>query len=331
MAPVTLTLEKERVNMKVVTRAVIALLAMAIIGSPVMAQGEQLEEVTLATLAPSALLWLHAIAADQDFYAANGVKIKAVQAQSSSALAQAVSTGSADAGVALGDNVMRAIDEGAPIIMTGAILSKPILRLIGTTETVEELAGKRITGGAVTGGTTELLLYQLLQHGVSPDQVQVVGIPNSRDRLVGFQNGQLEGGLLIAPFDILALREGYNLLDVYTDYWVETPLIVNTKWAEANPSAARGVTRAFADAAAWIYEPENREESVRILAEYTGIDADIVEDAYDFIIVEQQAVSPDLTVPADGLRNILVISQAVHGGDMPEFNLSDYYDGSYLE
>lgn len=176
-----------------------------------------------------------------------------------------------------------------------------------------------------------MLLYQLLQHGVKPDQVQVVGIPNSRDRLVGFQNGQLEGGLLIAPFDILAMREGYKLLDVYTDYWVETPLIVNTKWAQAHPSAARGVTRAFADAAAWIYKPENRDDAVRILAEYTGIDADIVQDAYDFIIVEQQAVSPDLTVPADGLRNILVISQAVHGGEMPEFNLGDYYDGRYLE
>lgn len=318
--------------MKYVKRSFIALAAVLMIfGSPATAQDSQLEEVTLATLAPSALLWLHAIAVDQDFYAANGVRITPVQAQSSAALAQAVASGSANAGVALGDNVMRAIDEGAPLVISGAILSKPILRLIGTTETAADLAGKRVTGGAVTGGTSDLLLYQLMNAGVQPDQVQVVGIPNSRDRLVGFQNGQLEGGLLIAPFDILALREGFNLLDVYTDYWLETPLILNRDWAEANPEAAKGVTKAFANAAAWIYEPANRDDAVRILSEYTGIEEDIVQEAYDFIVVEQQAISPDLSVPADSLRNILVISQAVHGGEMPDFDLSTYYDPSYLE
>jgi ABC-type nitrate/sulfonate/bicarbonate transport system substrate-binding protein len=302
-----------------------------VLGSPAAAQDGELEEVTLATLAPSALLWLHAIAVDQDFYAANGVSVTTVQAQSSAALAQAVASGSANAGVALGDNVMRAIDEGAPLVISGAILAKPILRLIGTTETAADLAGKRVTGGAVTGGTSDLLLYMLMNAGVQPDQVQVVGIPNSRDRLVGFQNGQLEGGLLIAPFDIQALREGFNLLDVYTDYWLETPLILNRDWAQANPEAARGVTRAFADAAAWIYEPENRDDAVRILSEYTGIEEDIVQEAYEFIVLEQQAISPDLSVPEDSLRNILVISQAVHGGEMPPFELSKYYDPSYLE
>lgn len=318
--------------MKYVKRSFIALAAVLMIfGSPATAQDSELEEVTLATLAPSALLWLHAIAVDQDFYAANGVRITPVQAQSSAALAQAVASGSANAGVALGDNVMRAIDEGAPLVISGAILSKPILRLIGTTESAADLAGKRVTGGAVTGGTSDLLLYQLMNAGVQPDQVQVVGIPNSRDRLVGFQNGQLEGGLLIAPFDILALREGFNLLDVYTDYWLETPLILNRDWAEANPEAAKGVTKAFANAAAWIYEPGNRDDAVRILSEYTGIEEDIVQEAYDFIVVEQQAISPDLSVPADSLRNILVISQAVHGGEMPDFDLSTYYDPSYLE
>lgn len=294
------------------------------------AQEDELQPVVMARLAPSALLWLHAIANDQDFYTQRGVAVEDVQAQSSSALAQAVASGSADAGIALGDNVMRAIDEGAPLIISGAVLSKPILRLIGTVDSIEELRGARVTGGAVTGGTADLLLYQLMQGGVQPDEVQVVGIPNSRDRLVGFQNGQLEGGLLIAPFDILALREGFNLLDVYTDYWLETPLILNSDWAAQNPEAARGVTQALADAAQWIYDEANRDEAVRILAEYTGIEADVVQEAYDFIVVEQQAISPDLSVPEESLRSIIEISQEVHGGEMPEFDVSKYYDPQYL-
>ena len=314
---------------KVLKRVQIVVLCLIVGGLFAHAQ-EELETVRVARLAPSALLWLNAIADDQELYAKHGVQVEEVQAQSSAALVQAVASGSADAGIALGDNAMRAIDEGAPIVIAGAILSKPILRLFGTVDSIEELAGKRVTGGAVTGGTSDLLLYQLLQAGVQPDQVQVVGIPNSRDRLVGFQTNQLEGGLLIAPFDVLAMREGVNLLDVYTDYWLQTPLILNRDWAQQNPEAARGITQALKEAAAWIYDEQNREEAVRILAEYTGTEADIVDEAYEFIVVEQQAISPDLSVPEESLRNILVISHEVHGGEMPEFELGKYYDPSYL-
>jgi ABC-type nitrate/sulfonate/bicarbonate transport system substrate-binding protein len=292
---------------------------------------DDLKTVRMATLAPSALLWLNAIADELGLYAEHGVQVVTVQAQSSAALVQAVASGSADAGIALGDNAMRAIDEGAPIVIAGAILSKPILRLFGTVESIEELAGKRVTGGAVTGGTSDLLLYQLKRAGVEPNQVQVVGIPNSRDRLVGFQTGQLEGGLLIAPFDVLAMRDGINLLDVYTDYWLQTPLILNRNWAERNPEAARGVTRALAAAAAWIYDGANRDEAVRILAEFTGAERDVVEEAYQFIVVEQQAISPDLSVPEASLRNILMIAQEVHGGELADFAFTTYYDPSYLE
>lgn len=312
-----------------IKRLVTALLIMTV-GVTLTVGAQDLHRVVLARLAPSALLWLHAIAEDQNLYEQHGVAVESVQTQSSSVLVQAVASGSAHAGIALGDNAMLAIDEGAPIVISGAVLEKPILRLLGNVDSVTDLRGKNITGGAVTGGTSDLLLYQLQQAGVQPNEVQVVGVPNSSDRLIGFQNGQLAGGLLIAPFDVLALREGFNLLDVYGDYWLQTPLILNRTWAEKNPEAASGVTQALAAAASWIYDEANRSEAVRILADYTGIDADIVEEAYDFIVVEQQAISADLSVPADSLRNILVIRQAIHGGELPDFELSKYYDPVYL-
>src|SRR5690606_25042212 len=79
-----------------------------------------------------------------------------MQVQSSAALVQAVASGSADAGIALGDNVVQAVDQGASVVITGAILQKPVLRFIGTVNTIPELRGKRLTAGAVDGGTTDL-------------------------------------------------------------------------------------------------------------------------------------------------------------------------------
>lgn len=91
----------------------------------------QAETVRLAMLAPSALLWLHAIAEDQGFYESRDIQIEELRASSSPALLQAVASRSVEAGVSLGDLVIRAVDQGAPVVISGAILEKTILRLVG--------------------------------------------------------------------------------------------------------------------------------------------------------------------------------------------------------
>lgn len=288
-------------------------------------------EVRMARLAPSSLLWLHAIANDQGFYERHGVRVTDVQVQSSAALVQAVASGSADAGIALGDNVMQAIDQGAPVVITGAILSKPVLRLIGTVDSVRDLVGKRVTAGAIQGGTSDLMRYMFLQAGIDPRAMLVVALTNSSDRVVALQEGHLDGALLIPPFDTLALRNGAKLLDVYDGYWLQTPLIINKDWAARNPEAARRVTQALAEAAAWIYEPANKEAAIDILARYTNVPHDIVAEGYAFMVEESQAISPDLSVPAESLESILRIRQALYGTPMSDFDLNKYYDPSFLQ
>lgn len=306
------------------------LVAIGLLTGTVAAQQGSLHTVTMARLAPSALLWLHAIAEDQDLYAAFGVEVRDVQAQNSAALVQAVASNSANAGIALGDNAIAAIDQNAPVIIAGAILARPVLRLYGATDSVDDLRGKAVTAGAVAGGTTNLMLYQLRQFGISAQDVQIVAVPNSRDRVIGMQNGELAGGLLIPPFDELATREGFVLLDVYRDYWLQTPLVFNRSWAEANRAAAEGTAQALAAAAAWIYDPANRDESIRILAEYTGLETSIAAAAYEFMVLDQQAISPDLSVPAESITNIFAINAILEGADVPDVDVSRYYDPSYL-
>lgn len=310
--------------------ALVVLLAVGLAVGAVAAQQPALQPVIMARLAPSALLWLHAIAQEKGLYAERGVVIQDVQAQNSAALVQAVASNSANAGIALGDNAIAAIDQNAPVVIAGAVLSRPVLRLFGAGDSMEDLRGKAVTAGAVQGGTTNLMLYQLRQAGITAQDVQIVAVPNSRDRVIGMQNGELAGGLLIPPFDELAIREGFQLLDVYRDYWLQTPLVFNKTWAEANRSAAEGTAQALAAAAAWIYEPANRDEAVRILAEYTGLDLDVAEAAYEFIVLDQQAISPDLTVPDESLTNIFMINAELAGTPVPTVDIAKYYDPSYL-
>ncbi|MCX7153052.1 MAG: ABC transporter substrate-binding protein [Proteobacteria bacterium] len=295
----------------------------------------RLETVKLAVLAPSALLWLHAIAEDHKFYAARGITVEVLQTASSPVLLQAVSTGSVDAGVSLGDVVIRAIDQGAPVIITGAVLGHTILRLMGAPgiQTAAELAGKPVTAGAVEGGTANLLRYQLKNLKVDPRGVQMVSIANSRDRLVALKAGQVQGALMLAPFDTLGERENMKILDVYKLPYVQTPLIVNTAWAQKNRKAAVAITLALRDAAEWINNAANRTEAGRILATYTKGAADVADASYQFVVVDQKAIPRDLMVTAAGLQNIMAIDDAIAAGPAPRkpFELNRYFDRSFLD
>jgi ABC-type nitrate/sulfonate/bicarbonate transport system substrate-binding protein len=309
-----------------------AIAALPFVVAPAAAQ--QPTEIKVATLAPSALLWLHAIAKDQGFYAKHNVEIKELVAGSSPALLQAVSSGSVEAGISLGDLVIRAVDKGAPIVITGSILGKPVLRLIGGkgVTDIKQLKGATVTAGAVEGGTAELMRYQLKQAGVDPGTVKMVAITNSKDRVVALQNGQVKGALLIAPFDTLAIKSGMRVLDVYRKPWIETPLIVNKGWAAKNHAAAAGLTQALRDAANWIYDPGNKQKAIDILAAYTKTPKDVVADSYHFMIEDQKAVSPGLKVEEASLKDIVDIDVALgHPAPAKPFKLSDYYDPSFLD
>ena len=317
------------------------MLGLLLLGLPLLAppfvaaaRAEPPTEVRVAVLAPSALLWLHAIATDQGFYATRNLAVKELIAGSSPALLQAVASGSVEAGISLGDVVIRAIDQGAPVTITGAVLEKTILRLVGGTgvTTTKELAGTTVTAGAVEGGTANLLRFQLQRGGVDPRGVQMVALTNSRDRVVALGNGQVKGALLLAPFDTLAVQQGMKILDVYTDPYVQTPLIVNKDWAQKNRQAATALTGALKAAADWIYDPANKQKAIAILAAYTKVAPEICADSYDFIVSQQKAIGVGLRVPAAGLENIINIDKAIGANPasaMP-FDLARYYDPSFL-
>jgi ABC-type nitrate/sulfonate/bicarbonate transport system substrate-binding protein len=309
-------------------------LALIGIGFAPSARAQQPAEVRIAVLAPSALLWLHAIAKDQGFYTERKIDVKELVAGSSPVLLQAVSSGSVEAGISLGDVAIRAIDQGAPVIIAGAVLEKTILRLVGGTgvSTIKELDGAVVTAGAVEGGTANLLRYQLKAGGVDPRGVKMVALTNSKDRVVALGNGQVKGALLIAPFDTMAERDKMKILDVYTPDYIQTPLILNKDWAAKNKDAAVGLTKALQKAAVWIYTPANRQKAIDILSAYTSVPADVCADSYKFIVEQQKAIGVNLEVKAAGLENIIKIDQDIgaNPASSKPFELSRYYDPSFL-
>jgi ABC-type nitrate/sulfonate/bicarbonate transport system substrate-binding protein len=323
--------------MKAFTRAICAGVAIALTLALALghssAQAPKKTEVRMAMLAPSALLWLHAIAKEKGFYAERGIEVRELIAATSPALLQAVSSGSVEAGVSVADLAIRAVDQGAPIVISGAILGKSILRLVGAPKItdVAQLVGKPVTAGGVEGGTANLLRFLIQRHKVDARSVQMVAIANSRDRVIALGNGQVQAALLIAPFDTMAQRQGMKVLDDYVEDYVQTPLILNKTWAQKNPAVASGLTQAMQKAANWIYDPANKQAAIDILATYTKVEKDICADSYKFIVEEQKAIGRNLEVTSDGLLNLIRIDKAVGANPASEaFDLKRYYDPRFL-
>jgi len=295
---------------------------------------QQKTEVPFATLGPSALNWLHEIAKAEGFYAERGIEVKELIAGSSPALIQAISTESVAGGLAVPDLAMRAIDRGSPIVFTGGIVERSILRMVGApgiTE-IKQLAGKPVTVGGVQGGTANLLRLMLKRNGVDHNGVKMVAVTNSRDRIVSLNNGQVQAALLIAPFDTIAMNAGMKVLDVYNEPYAQIALALNRNWASKNPKLAAGVTQAMRKAAVFILDPKNRQRAIDILAAHTKTDKDIIAHSYKFMIEEHKAIAPGLVMTAASLENLIKIDNAISANptqDRP-IDLAKYFDPSFL-
>lgn len=300
------------------------------------AHAQKTDTVRIATLAPSALVWLHAIAETKGFYKSQGLDVQRLQVQDSPALVQAVASGSAEAGVALGDVVMRAIDQKAPVIMVGGYQVRTSLRMIGAKDVknAKDFTGSKMTAGAVKGGTTDLMLYQLKGLGVDFTTIQRVSIPNSRDRIVALEGGQVKGAMLTAPFDVLAISKGFPVIDVFREPYAQTPLVINTEWAAKNRGVAERLVKASRAAAAWINDPASRKEAIDILVKFTNITPDVAEASFQFLIAEQKVILPDFSIPEAAITNIVKISRAINPEEHPReqapLDVRKYYDPSFL-
>ncbi|MCL2785592.1 MAG: ABC transporter substrate-binding protein [Propionibacteriaceae bacterium] len=287
--------------------------------------------VDFATLGPSSLLWTFYIARDQGFFEAEGVTINQIVTQNSSLLVQSVASGSAMIGIGQSDNLIKAVDEGASLVALGATTAKNESRLIGAPgiNDISELEGQRVAAGAVSGGTGDMLIALMQAGGLDQGTYEIVAIPNSSDRIVGIQNQQLEGALLIAPYDSTALADGGIVLAVYEEPYVGQMLVANKTWADDNPDAAKRVTKAMVSAANWLFDPANREEAQKILGAATETEAQATSDAYDFLVLGS-VFAKDMKVSLEGMQNVINLGVQVHGGELRELDFETYVDESYL-
>ncbi len=119
------------------------------------------------------------------------------------------------------DLVVRATDEGKPLMMVTSTSRLPFFALItapGQAETVQAIAdlkGKKVGIGAV-GSTDDLLLrYLLVQNGLKAEDVEAIPLgPNLFEQLM---SGQVDAGMVQEPSLTLGTQRGSRVLVNFMD------------------------------------------------------------------------------------------------------------------
>jgi NitT/TauT family transport system substrate-binding protein len=237
----------------------------------------------------SANQWPLYIAMKKGFFAADGLNVDTIFAQSNAAVVQQLAAGSTNIATSAGlVDPIRAIEKGAPIGIVRIEIQAPPYALLAKRDIkdMKELKGKTIIVGGAKDITRIFVDRMLLARGLKSGDFDYVFAGATNARFSALQSGGVDAALLTAPFNFYAESAGFTNLGFTFDDLSDMPfagIAMNRAWAASNPQIAQRFLAVFTKTIAWFYDPGNRDDAVRIMAEVSKLKVDDVEKAYDFL------------------------------------------------
>jgi ABC-type nitrate/sulfonate/bicarbonate transport system substrate-binding protein len=105
--------------------------------------------------------------------------------------------------------------------------------------------------------------------------------------------GAVDAVPVVPPQDQVLRDQGFNAVAYYPDYFPNLTLsttAVTRAWAAANPDV---FMRAQAAAIAWLYDPANKDEALKLLMEETKADLAAAKHGYDVYITKMHMFPKD--------------------------------------
>jgi ABC-type nitrate/sulfonate/bicarbonate transport system substrate-binding protein len=297
------------------TCAALAALTLAIV-----APAGAVDRVTFGQVSPTATLWPGVAAAKKGFFAAAGVEMDVVSIGVSPGQ-QAVASGSLDIMHNACNAIVAYIEQGG----TGAKLAMVSMAghpavLIGRKGLADarDLKGKSIGTSSINSGSTILLKRLLKAKGLGDGDYDLVAGQGSAQIFQGLQAGALDAVWLVPPKSFTAAAAGYPVLGSFQEVAPKFMFVcfaVNSAWLTARPDVAHRFARAWLQGVGWLYDPANRAEAEKLLAEELKITPQIATQSYDQLVVRDHAYPRDGKVDLDALRAVVEIM--VEGKELP--------------
>lgn len=217
-------------------------------------------------------------------FKAHGIDLKVTQAKSSDIATSALVSGRQDLALLQQAYVVSASASGANLVMVGNVLDELDYHIITSKDvtSLEQLAGKKFGGPGPNNGNTAVMRYVMDKAGIGQDKLTYVTVGVQAGILASIQAGQVDVGLLVAPFDIQARKAGLNDLGTVQKYLPGASAAVIAGVSETlkkKPDLVRDFIAALVESTRWV--AKNPEAAVKLLAETEKMTPADAKASYD--------------------------------------------------
>lgn len=250
-------------------------------------------------------MWPLYVAESAGLFEAEGLKAAITVTRSSAKQMQALEQGEFDIGIQLPDHVVRAACKGSDLFVFMAPVHAPDISLIATPEvlTLSDLKGKSVAVDGARSGYALLLRKLLRAQGIGDADCKLTEIGGTKERFDALAEKQVAAAFLNPPFDKQLLAKGFvrltSTLEAFPDY--PGPVAAARRsWASENEAALVRFVRAFRSAFAWMKEPRNRQEAIRIACDRLPVEPEMAAKAWtDF------SSRPEPVLTKEGFQQVI--------------------------
>ncbi|HWP28951.1 MAG TPA: ABC transporter substrate-binding protein [Chloroflexota bacterium] len=227
-----------------------------------------------------------------------------------------------------------AVVAGAPLKMVASAQDLPNLQVIAAPEirSWADFRGKTLGSGNSAGDYFDVALRLMLAANGLHESDVTIRTMSSTTRLPSLLAGQIAGAIMSENDAAHALEVGNKSLGFVGEYVKDlqySGYLVSDHWARANEGTLLRFLRGMLRGAAWVFDPANKDEALRIYAEVSDLDLDQVEEIYHNMITRQM-LSRDLRPNMKGIENVVTV--AYQQGALTEIPpLERWVDLSYLD
>ncbi|HEV7819840.1 MAG TPA: ABC transporter substrate-binding protein, partial [Burkholderiales bacterium] len=244
--------------------------------------------IRFAVISEGVYSWPLYVAQAHALFAREGVNVEATVTGSSTQQLAKLISGEYDVGLQQSDHVVRGVEHGADLFIFMAQALAPELTLVAAPaiESFADLKGRDIAVDGARTGYALLLRKLLADRGLVDTDYHFREIGGSQERFDSLKSGATVASLLNPPFDRNLLAAGFRSLGTTGEYFPTYPgsiAAARRSWAANNAPALIAYIKAFDAAYAWLKDPSNKAEAIRLLPARLNIDQATASRAYDQI------------------------------------------------
>ena len=297
------------------------------------------DPVRLGLIGPQAGYWAIYAAEAQGFFARERVANDVTYTRSPATSAQLLATGDVDLTVGTADTSAIAISKGADFVIVAGTQADALFTLIvqPSVQTYADLRGKLVAINNLRDGPTTMLRRLLRANNMREDDVEFIAVGGTPERFTALTSGNVAGAMLAQPQDLMAQASGHRRLAIATEILPDFQnfnVVTSRPWARANDDRLVRWIRAIIAGCAWLNDPANRAEAVRVLVDATQTPEDIAQRTWALYFEERagKAIPPDGGINQAGLRNVLALAdESGNFEGTPPPSLDRIVDLSYWE